>query len=508
MTFKDLQNTSIKIRAAVWLETFAPRRLRKALKEVLLLLVPLIIILSIFFAEESHLSMEKLIGMSFAAIFLLLIIFMFDIFFYSMYFEGVRTTLPEFGFLGTESSSTHSHSRSHTPFEVLFIALHTNPEDVTLGFLNSIYGRIVFSRLNVDRFAVEHFLKSRALHIRGEQLKLPDDPPLAAYAGALYDADAEFSRFLLGYGFTRRAFVAVTEWVASMIETEKARLRWWSRDSLGRIRGVAKEWTEGETEHLKKYGKYLLPSSSSLGEELYGKRVNMLERVLLRSKDANALIIGNEKEEVFLVVDELARRISDGTVLSELEHKKLFLLNTEAFLSATDSKTDLEREIVNVLDEAEKLEHIIFVIPDFAAFVSKAESHGVDVAELLIPYFHSSHVQIVALCDKLSFIEGLERKTRLLSKFQKILLIENHKREAILRFLEEKVASIERKKQIFITYSALVAIAIGAEKYFSDNAAADKISKFFTELMEQMKQKQKRIVTERDIIELRARMPA
>src|SRR3989344_1424297 len=212
-----------------------------------------------------------------------------------------------------------------------------------------------------------------------------------------------------------------------MIETEKGRLRWWSRDSLGRIRGVAKEWIEGETEHLKKYGKYLLPSSSSLGEELYGKRVNMLERVLLRSKDANALIIGNEKEEVFLVVDELARRISDGTVLSELEHKKLFLLNTEAFLSATDSKTDLEREIVNVLDEAEKLEHIIFVIP----------------------YFHSSHVQIVALCDKLSFIEGLERKTRLLSKFQKILLIENHKREAILRFLEEKVASIERKKQIF-----------------------------------------------------------
>lgn len=492
MTFSDLQHVSLKSRAVVALEGFAPRRIRKVLKKILIVLAPALVVLSMFFSEETHITDEKLYGILLGMLFAWIVLFLLDCFFYSLYFESAKPTLHEFGF---------GKPRYYVPFELMYTVLHTHQDDVTEGFVNSPYGQKIFARLNVDQAAIDTFLVRRDGPIAGSNLRISNEPSLASYAGSIFDADQSFANLLARHGFGRADLVAVADWVSRMIETEKAHLRWWSRDSLGRIRGIGKEWAHGETYHMEKFGTYLQVRDATQTDMLYEKEVKALERVLVRKEEANALIVGEENGEILAVVEELARQISHGVVLPQLEHKRVFLLNDALLVSATASKTDLSRELKNILEEAIRAEHIILVIPNFASFISSATALDIDAMEIMEPYLRSSGLQIVALSDKDSFIDVLQKNTELMSLFEKIL-ISGHAYEAIMHELQHKVEQIEKYQKIFFTYPALIALAKGAERYFSDNVVSDKISDLLAELVPQMKKDKKRIVVVEDIQEL------
>lgn len=413
MTFKELQHVSRKVRAAATLEVFAPRKVRRTLKEMLVLITPMIIVFSMFIFDESPKAMDRLFGIVFAFIFFGLILFMIDFFFYSMYFRGVHTTVPELGF---------SPTRLHIPFEVLYIAFCTNPDDVTEGFVNSAPGQAIFSRLDISKKSTEQFLVSRKNHIKGERLVLPKEPTLAAYVGALYDADPEFSKFLGDLGFRRVDVTAVTDWIARNLELEKSRLRWWGRDALGKVRGIGKDWDRVQNHNLAKYGHYLARGYFSPQGKSFIKEVNALERILTRSAETNALIVAHNTDVALNVVHALAEHIESGAVLPSLEHKRIFLLDVKKLVKSTSSKTDLSRELSNTLHEAENAEHIIFVIPNFASLILSAESFDIDVAEIFDSHLRSQKLQIVALSDKKSFIEHLEKNIDIMTKFEKVIV--------------------------------------------------------------------------------------
>lgn len=492
MTFKDLQNVSGRVRSAIWLEHFASRRVRRIIKKILLLFLPVIIVIFLFFAEETAFGAEKLYGTFLAVLLVWAIVFMLDAFFYSIYFEGIKTTLREFRFSG---------KRPKAPFELLFITLGSDEKDVTEGFIKSQFGRNLFARLGLAASETQRFLNERSASLPGENLILPEEPTLASYAGAIYDADPELARFLSSRALTREHFVGASDWIARADERGKAYLRWWSRDSLGRIRGIGKEWAHGETFHMDKYGNYLSPEDLPSNEELYRREVDALEAILSRAKDANALLVGNDQNELLEVIGHLARRIADGSVLPQIEHKKVFLLNASSLLSATDSKTDLERELLTILREADNAEHIIFVIPAIAGFIKEAEFHGVELLELLGEFLRSSSLQIIALSDRGAFMDSLQKNTELMNRFEKILL-SGQERGALVHALEERILKIERRAKLFFTYPALLALADASERFFSDSAVMDKAGDMISEIVALAVSGKKKIITKEDVAAL------
>lgn len=413
MTFKELQNVSRKVRAAATLETFAPRHVRRTLKEILVLVAPVVIVFGMFFFEESPRALERLYGIVFAFTFFGIILFLIDFFFYSMYFWGIRTILPELGF---------PRSRLHIPFEVLFIAFHSNPSDVTLGFIKSAQGQAALHKLKIDKNALEQFLSERKFRVKGEQLKLVHEPTLASYAGSIYDADHEFSKFLAGLGLQRMDITNAAESIAHVIEVEKLNLRWWGRDSLGRIRGVGKNWFCHKNYNLEKYGSFLRADRSPSKDSLHIREVSALERILVQNTGSNALIVGEREENALEVVHALGDEIESGTAFPHLEHKRIFLLDENALVKSTGSKTDLKRELSIILHEADKAEHVIFVIKNFSSLISVADSFDLDVMEIFEPHLRSKKLQIIALTDKKSFIKHLEQKIEVMAKFEKILV--------------------------------------------------------------------------------------
>ncbi len=482
MTFKDLQKESLGIRAVATLETFAPRKFRALIKEILILLIPVLVALSMFFSNELGLTLELLYGVLFAVIFLLLIFFAIDFFFYSKYFESLHSSVHELGF-------SRKHWRS--PFELLHLVFETDPQDITKDFISSSYGREILARLGINKATSERFLGGRTLFVKGEQIRLPDAPTFSSYAAALYNADQSFSRFLLSLGISRKDFVGATDWVFRMIETRKSHLRWWSRDSLGKIRGIGKEWAHGKTFHLKRYGEYLMSLDPPSREDLFSKEVGVLERVLVKSSGINALIVSRGEREALEVVEQLAWRIDDGTVLPPLEHKRIYVLNTKELLAVTGSRTDLERELLNILHEAEETKGIIFVIPDFDTLVSTAGAVDLEILGLLAPYLNSPKLHIIALSDTSSYLEVLEGRRDLLGNFERIL-VEGYEEELTLRGLEEKVSKIERHTKLFITYQALMVLVKNIRK------SHDLLSR----LVSDMVKRKKRIVVKDDVLRI------
>lgn len=508
MTFSELRKKEGRVSGLVALERAIPRRIRARAKSFLLLVAPLALMAIVFFEEETKgwgiisLSQDTLYGIILLSIASWLVIFMLDSFYYAHYFSGSRFSLPEWG-IGRRDFAI--------PYEILEIVSHTHSGDLTAGFLESFAGRDILARLDISEKKAEEFILKNRNRVFADSIVFAEPVTLPVYAAKVFDADKGFAEFLHAFGVNREDVVATAAWVASIYERRKETHRWWGRDSLGRIKGVGKEWSQGDTFLLEKYGAFVQPENNSI---LFKKEIDELEQVLARTTGADALLVADVSSEFKAVLAGLAGRIADGSVLPQLEHKKLLVLNEVLLDEQTGEQQDggqkggsaetFEILLTKILNEAVNAGHIVLVIPNLPLLVETAKKHGVDIVELLNPFLTSSELQIIAFSLKDSYNTSLSHHTELMSRFERIF-IENEEAAVIVRALEHKVYDIERMTHLFFTYQSLASITESAERYFSSELVQDKALDIFDELVPrliQKRQKGARIVRAEDVQEL------
>lgn len=489
MIFTELRKKEGRVSGLVALDRAVPRRWRAKIKGFLLIIAPLLMMILLFFEEQTFISPDTLYGAMFLTIAVWLVIFMLDCFYYAHYFKGAHFSLPEWGI---------NRRQPVMPYEILEIVSHTRSADLTGGFLESRAGKDIMARLDVAPQAVGQFILGNRERVYADQIIFAEPVILASFTATVFDSDRHLADFLIGYGVRREDLIGAAVWVSNIYERKKEAHRWWGRDSLGRIKGVGKDWSRGETYLLEQYGTFVAPESDEI---LFKKEIDELERVLARTSGANALLVAEESGELTAVISGLAGRIRDGSVLPQIEHKRLLLLNETAIEQASVAEGQFETLIIRLFNQAVNAGHIILVIPNFPSFTLAAKKHGIDIVELLNPYLASSSLQIVAFAVKDSYIESLERHTELMSRFERIF-IENENNAVIVRALERKVYDVERLSYLFFTYQSLVAITEGASRYFSGDAVEDKVFDLFDELVPRLIQKRIRKVSAEDVTEL------
>lgn len=492
MTFSELRKKEGRVSGLVALERAIPRRIRARAKSFLLLVAPLALMAIVFFEEETKgwgiisLSQDTLYGIILLSVACWLIIFMLDSFYYAHYFSGSRFSLPEWG-IGRRDSTI--------PYEILEIVSHTHSGDLTAGFLESFAGQDMLARLDISEKKAQEFISKNRNRVFADSIVFAEPVTLPVYAAKVFDADKGLAEFLHAFGVKREDLVATAAWVASIYERRKEEHRWWGRDSLGRIKGVGKEWSQGDTFLLEKYGAYVQPENDGI---LFKKEIDELEQVLARTTGADALLVADESGEFKAVLAGLAGRIADGSVLPQLEHKKLLVLD-EVLLDEQSGE-----QLIKILNEAVHAGHIVLVIPNMPLLMETAKKHGVDIVELLNPFLTSSELQIIAFSLKDAYNASLSHHTELMSLLERIF-IENEEAAVIVRALEHKVYDTERMTHLFFTYQSLVSITESAERYFSSELVQDKALDIFDELVPrliQKRQKRARIVRAEDVQEL------
>lgn len=358
--------------------------------------------------------------------------------------------------------------------------------DALRGFFRSQTGQEILWRLGVDEEEQKKFLATRQT-----VSDLPEQPlngvlKIRALTQFLYDKNPDFALFLKKFGVGEKDLLGATDWVVNQIETNEFVKRWWSKENLKRIPGLAKDWGFGSTFTLDKYGWDMLRgarySNSSYEYSLFAAEVSQLENILAKEKEANAILVGDSREEALDVVWHLIRKIQNRTAASALEHKRPILFNASVFLSHFKERQGVEKELLKILDEARKAGNIILVIDDIYNLMTGFQNLGSSFLGLAEEYLQNGALQIIAVTTTDAYHRFLAGNSGLMNAFDRIF-VKTMSSESLVRGLQETVWQVEAKHKLFFTYQSLHEIILSADSYFSESASSDKSVDLMTEMV-------------------------
>lgn len=458
---------------ALLLEDLISRRARRVLwraGQLLLLILFLLLARAWWFSLTINLS--RWIGAVLVCLAFTLMIYLVECFFRSFYYSSILTNdyQPEDLFT----------------FTVGRILYRLKNEDVWRGFLLSDTGSLIMKRLGLERRQIDNFLGRRQTPRAALELSGTRPLTLAGLVDWLYAADESFAKFLFSFNIRAPELQAAAAWVVRDIETKAARERWWSRQYLEGIAGLAKDWSYGGTPTLDRYSEDLLatPQASDFSRAVAarGEEARKLEAILLRSREANALLVGGPGESKLDTVWQLVSDIKLGRVAPALEHRRPALFHTAMFLAACRERGTLEQELLKVFTEAYRAGNLILVIDNLPNLLAGAARLGTNLVSLLDRFLISPDLPIVALADNDVFHRELETREDLLRRFEK-LAVSDLDQSRLVALLEIKTSELEASAPVFFTYQALTTFAAAAEKYFPLENTADQAIDLLTEVV-------------------------
>lgn len=356
--------------------------------------------------------------------------------------------------------------------------------DLVLAFLDSDVGRNWLARLGVTAVARDQFLTGR----RKLQISTPLESKalggLADCLATLLDGQPDFAKWLLEFEIKQVEAVGAARWVERARHAIRESEQWWTRERLGRIPGLAKDWAYGESYLLNQYSLDLLtaPATQPAGLVLWqSSAVGEVETILARRREANALVVGAGGAPLEIIY-ELTKLIRSGRILPALESKHPKLLRTAILLSRFKDRQSLEAEMVKIFNEVIKVGNVILVIDDLPSFVAAAGAIGANLEQLLDPYLTSGRVQVVALAETDGYHRVLASKPFLRERFETVQLAPQP--SVAVEPLLAAVETVERRGrgQTVFTYPAVLALADLGEQFAGAESALDQAFDLLAEI--------------------------
>jgi ATP-dependent Clp protease ATP-binding subunit ClpC len=469
------------------LDSFISERFRKRIQDIISVLIfipfatPLI---QKQFGFLLNLELKNILGIS---VFFFCLWFLFELF--DWHYNSVY-------FLKEGCFERGKSNCSSLNFEVASILYSAKKNGLLRAFLKSVPGELMTTRLGISQKQISEFISKDnvSLDIKGEFGSLKD------IFTFLLKENSQFADFLFDQAVTENEVEGVARFVERDIELERQGRRFWGRESLGKIDEVGKDWSYGSAYVLGKYGKDLSLSSGSGDYRYVQKEIDRLEVALSKSKEANAVLVGEEgvgKEEV---IGFLAKRIRDDLTLPALREKRVVSLDTDALIATKQTKGEFESEIIKIFNDVVKAGNIILVIEDISSFVESSRVIGSDVSSLIDPYLASSAIQVVATSSSREFFSTASKEEGLARRFEKIL-IEEPDDFGVVEVLQNEVRILEKKNRIFFTYQAILEIASGARRYITEGVMPDKAVDLLVEITPYSVQKGKKAVFKKNVLE-------
>lgn len=399
---------------------------------------------------------------------------------------------------------------SEIDYEVAQLVSLSANKDMAFGFLHSEMGKIILMRCGITPSQISDFLKVRKNFInRGEFIILPQADTakisLVDYGKTLLHFDEEFKQFLRSHDVTPDVFLGSISWIVQMKKSSINRDRWWTKDNLSRIPSLGANLSFGRTYLLEKYGHTIFYEKAyrtlGLKWRIFKNAVDSIELILVKSSGANVMLISHDVSIGMMLVSGLAKEIVLGTVLPELESKRVFVLDPAKLLDSMKEKQQFEQEFRRVLGEASSVGNAILVIDNFSSFIENAFTREINVKEILADSLQSMNLQVIALADRKGFHSNIEIDMNLMRNFDKIF-VEDLNTAEIMGMLQDESAVLESKYGLFFTYQSLMSIIKGTERYFSEGSLSDKAFDLLYELAPIISRNNRSIVTDQDVDEL------
>ncbi len=484
MNYYKLQEYKKDVYPGIILDEILSYRFRKVMRKILLLLTCVSIIALLIPSQflGSHLFLLRAVFMLFLCMYVGLILL--EAMYRSCYFKKNKVDIRVLRILNTSKKNN----------------------DLTTLFLNHELGQYVMYRLGYAQSDIMDFLNTKKDIVTRHEFEIiendDNEVSFAEFGYSLAHFDSDLSQFLRTHGVTVGDFKQTLEWVARMDQAIKEQERWWTLDNLLRIPSIGKSLAFGQVYNLERFGHNIVRDTAyvQLGEKwrTYKTSVRKLEAVLSKSVGGNILLTADAAYLTLDAIASLGKEIMQGTVLSNLENKRIYVLDVNILISSYGEKSEFETMFQTVLHEAAYAGNVILAIPNFGDFVQNTHSLGVDVKDIIREALQSSRLQVIATASERSFHEVLETDLDLMTHFEKLQLNEFDSYQAI-SILQQEVLYAENREHVFFTYQAVKRIVESADRYFAETSLLDKSVDILNEIIPVVKQQGEFVITQEHV---------
>lgn len=489
MTFKRLKEISRPHFYALSLDKFFPKAVRGFLRKG----SALVALLSFAFSFDIlPLSLGKADGLFFLFIFIYLFLSFLEFFYRSSKNEGLWVRVSE-NFL----------NKTNIDYTLSSLLFDTDEIDVTKALFENKIGTEILARLGINYQDSKNFITANRSQIIASSLNLGSDyVGLPYYLAAVYEADKPLSDFLSQNSIGKEEFVGTAIWVANMENKRMRNERFWSRENLGEIPSIGTSWSYGVSFDLGKFG---VPFEHTINLSLLdiengyrNKEVLALEGILEKGAEANAIIIDDDESVSRDIVGRFLKKIKLGISQPLLEHKNIIELDWGSLSASFKNKSDLEAELLKILNQAIAAGNIILFIRDISGMISSVKALGINLSSLISPYLSSPDLPIIASATNADFHFFIETAPALLEKFERIIPDQSGV-EASVSALLEQVPLVESQYKIIFSYPAVLALASASDRFVTYGEMPGKALRLLTGLAPWAKERQIFILKESDI---------
>ncbi len=240
----------------------------------------------------------------------------------------------------------------------------------------------------------------------------------------------------------------------------------YSLDNLLSVPPIGRDWGYGFTPTLDQFCQEL---TADLGYKsvLIGrdKEVEMIERALVKSYEANAILVGEEGVGRRTIIEGLAQKIFEGRTSPLLQNMRVLELNMEKVLASRNSYEEKVALLQELLQEASLAKNIILVIPDFHKYCN--QSLLGDFSAVWEKYGKTPYVKFLAVTTPFYYEQVIYQNDKVQRLFNKIVVEEISGSKA-LDILEDKVLLFEARYGLVIPYETLVNVVKRSQYYITN----------------------------------------
>ncbi|MCX7996902.1 MAG: AAA family ATPase [Patescibacteria group bacterium] len=267
-------------------------------------------------------------------------------------------------------------------------------------------------------------------------------------------------RFVQTHALKPENHSVVESWFETEYEEHYRKSLWWKLENLTNSTPLAKDWSAGFTVHLDEYVIELTsPAYQSRISHIIGraKEISLIENALLKSEEANALLVGEEGVGRHTILDAFAQNIYFGRCNALLAYRRVLLLQMEKVLARYTDAKERENFVATLFDEAARSGNVILAIDNFDRYVSGGEANRLDLSIPFEHYGKTNRIQIIGMTTPYEYDKYIFPNEKIRMIFNKVDIAEISKGDT-LRILMDINSIMERRYKLYIPYETLLAV--------------------------------------------------
>lgn len=232
----------------------------------------------------------------------------------------------------------------------------------------------------------------------------------------------------------------------------------------------------------------------------HNKEYNDLIRILTRPTKKSVLLVGPEGSGKETIISYLAYNLSRSEVPKELFDFRLIKLPFTNLLQNVTSPLEITNRLSSIVEEVLNNTDIILYLPDLHNYKLVAQEGGLSSLEIIKPLM-ANDIPVIATSTLEDYKKFLEQDSFIGENFE-IIKVEEVSEEEAIKILAIKSIDIKRKEKVIISYHAIKRAVFLAKRFLNSVPLPSSAEKLLHEALEGVKQMKRKIVTEKDIIEL------